>query len=178
MTLYLVGYMSAGKSTVGRTLAELLGYEFVDTDIYIESRFRQRVSDLFRLHGEEYFRQKERMILEEIAGLPDAIIATGGGLPIYHDNMDLLLESGTVLYLRYSSEALAQRLELTKRTRPSVAHLSGEPLRQHVEEAMRLREPIYSQAHQIIDMEALAEQGISTETKIAGWIAQHLPPAE
>ena len=53
MTIYLVGYMSAGKSTVGRTLAEQLGYEFVDTDIYIESRFRQRVSDLFRLHGEE-----------------------------------------------------------------------------------------------------------------------------
>ena len=97
MTLYLVGYMSAGKSTIGRMLAKMFSYEFVDTDIYIESRFRQRVSDLFRLHGEEYFRQKERMILEEIAGLPNAVIATGGGLPIYHDNMDILLESGTVL---------------------------------------------------------------------------------
>ena len=178
MTLYLVGYMSAGKSTVGRMLAELLGYEFVDTDIYIESRFRQRVSDLFRLHGEAYFRQKERMILEEIAGLPDAIIATGGGLPVYHDNMDILLESGTVLYLRYSSEVLAQRLELTKRTRPSVAHLSGDELRQHIEESMRLRDPIYSRAHRIIDMEALAKQGISSEMKIAHWIAQQLPAAE
>ena len=174
MTLYLIGYMSAGKSTVGRMLAERLGYEFVDTDIYIESRFRQRVSDLFRLHGEEYFRQKERMILEEIAGLPDAVIATGGGLPIYHDNMDLLLESGTVLYLRYSSETLAQRLELTKRTRPSVAHLSGEELRQHVAEAMRLREPIYSRAHRIIDMDTLAKQGTNTEAKIASWIVQQL----
>ena len=178
MTLYLIGYMSAGKSTVGRMLAELLGYEFVDTDIYIESRFRQRVSDLFRLHGEEYFRQKERMILEEIAGLPDAVIATGGGLPIYHDNMDILLESGTVLYLRYSCETLAQRLELTKRTRPSVAHLSGEELRQHVEEAMRLREPVYSRAHQIIDVEALAEQGFASEAKLADWIAHHVPSAE
>lgn len=174
MTIYLIGYMSAGKSTVGRMLAELLGYEFVDTDIYIESRFRQRVSDLFRQHGEEYFRQKERMILEEIAGLPDAVIATGGGLPIYYDNMDLLLESGAVLYLRYSSEALARRLELTKRTRPSVAHLSGEELRQHVAEAMSLREPIYSRAHQTIDMETLAKQGITTEAKIANWIVRQL----
>ena len=178
MTLYLIGYMSAGKSTVGRTLAELLGYEFVDTDIYIESRFRQRVADLFRLHGDEYFRQKERMILEEIAGLPDAVIATGGGLPIYHDNMDILLESGTVLYLRYSSEALAQRLELTKRTSPSVSHLTGEELLQHVTEAMRLREPIYSRAHHTIDMETLAKQGINTEAKIASWIAQQLRSAE
>lgn len=178
MTLYLVGYMSAGKSTIGRMLAKMFSYEFVDTDIYIESRFRQRVSDLFRLHGEEYFRQKERMILEEIAGLPNAVIATGGGLPIYHDNMDILLESGTVLYLRYSSEVLALRLELTKRTRPSVAHLSGDELRHHVEEAMRLRDPIYSRAHQIIDMEALAEQGLSSEPKIADWIAWHLPPVE
>lgn len=174
MTLYLIGYMSAGKSTVGRTLAELLGYQFVDTDIYIESRFRQRVSDIFRLHGESYFRQKERMILEEIAGLNDAVIATGGGLPIYQDNMDILLESGTVLYLRYSSEMLAERLELTKRTRPSVAHLSGEELRLHVEEAMRLREPVYSRAHQIIEMAALAEQGVSREADIAQWIAQQL----
>lgn len=174
MTIYLIGYMSAGKSTVGRMLAELLGYEFIDTDIYIESRFRQRVSDLFRLHGEDYFRQKERMILEEIAGLNDAVIATGGGLPIYHDNMDMLLESGTVLYLRYSSEVLAQRLELTKRTRPSVAHLTGEELRLHVAEAMRLREPIYSRAHHTIDMEALAMHGVNSEAKIASWIAQQL----
>ena len=79
-----------------------------------------------------------------------------------------------MLYLRYSSETLAQRLELTKRTRPSVAHLSGEELRQHVAEAMLLREPIYSRAHRIIDMEALAKQGINTEAKIASWIVQQL----
>lgn len=174
MTIYLVGYMSAGKSTVGRILAERLGYEFVDTDIYLESRFRQRVSDIFRLRGESYFREKERMILEEIAGLPDAVIATGGGLPIYHDNMSLLLESGTVLYLRYSCEALAERLELTKRTRPAVAHLSGEELRKYVAEAMAVREPIYARAHHIVELEALAEQGISTEQEIARWIAQEL----
>ena len=82
MTLYLIGYMSAGKSTIGRALADLVGYEFVDTDIYIESRFRQRVSDIFNKYGEEYFRQKERMILEELAGLNNAVVATGGGLPV------------------------------------------------------------------------------------------------
>lgn len=174
MTLYLIGYMSAGKSTIGRALADLVGYEFVDTDIYIESRFRQRVSDIFNKYGEEYFRQKERMILEELAGLNNAVVATGGGLPVYYDNMDLLLESGVVLYLRSSNETLAQRLELTKRTRPSVSHLSGETLRQYVEQTMQLRAPVYERAHYIIEPKALEEQGLSSEVAIAQWIAGQL----
>lgn len=175
-TIYLVGFMSAGKSTVGRSLAALLGYSFIDTDLYIENRFRLRVSDIFARHGETYFRQKEHIILEELLGYPQAVIATGGGLPMHHDHMPLLLESGLVLYLRYSDRALAQRLSLTKRTRPTVAHLSDEELLPFVSERMALRSPVYEQAHIVVDMEAPHLSELHTSDEIARYLYEQVIP--
>lgn len=146
-TIYIIGYMAAGKSQVAKGLGERLGYSFWDTDFYLENRFRQRVSDLFELYGEAFFREKEAMALDELQGSYRAVIATGGGLPCYHDNMPKMLSSGTVIYLQYTLEDLTQRVNLCKRTRPRIAHLEGKALAEKVHADMQLRAPFYEQAH-------------------------------
>lgn len=144
--IFLIGYMGAGKSTIGRKLANELDWSFIDTDIFIEARFRERICDMFASVGEEVFRRRERVVIEELSGMENCIIATGGGLPCFHGNMELMNACGTTLYLSACNEVLAERLELCKRTRPSVRDKSGEELLLHVQAAMQERDAIYRQA--------------------------------
>lgn len=81
--LFLVGYMAAGKTTLGRRAAQLLNVEFIDLDAYIEYRYRKRVSDLFAERGEEGFRDIERRMLHEVAEFDNVLVATGGGTPCF-----------------------------------------------------------------------------------------------
>ena len=152
-TIYLIGFMGSGKSTVGRALADALGYDFIDTDTFVETRFHQRIVDMFASGGEATFRRRERLALEELAGMERTVLATGGGLPCYEDSIELLLETGLVIYFRSSPEALAKRLELCKRTRPSIRDKSGEELLAFIRETLALREPIYSRAQIIRDID-------------------------
>ena len=79
--------MGSGKSTIGRRLAECLQLRFIDTDTFIETRFRQRVVDMFAREGEEVFRRRERVVMQELMSMGDTVFATGGGLPC-HLNYD------------------------------------------------------------------------------------------
>lgn len=152
-TIYLIGFMGSGKSTVGRALADALGYDFIDTDTFLETRFRQRIVDMFPAIGEAAFRRRERMILEELLGMERTVIATGGGLPCHEDAMELLRQTGLTIYFRSSAEALAARLELCKRTRPTIRDKSGEELLAFVQETLALRSRIYAQAELIRDID-------------------------
>ena len=90
--------MGSGKSTIGRHLAEALGWRFIDTDVFVETRFRQRITDMFAEHGEAVFRRRERMAIEELMSMPDTVFATGGGLP--HTPDGTRQEWGRALRLR------------------------------------------------------------------------------
>ena len=85
--------------------------------------------------------------------MPDTVFATGGGLPCYTDTMDHLLEAGHVIYLRCSTPILTARLELCKRTRPTIRDKSGEELLAFVQGTLAVREPIYSCAHRICEID-------------------------
>ena len=102
--IFLVGYMGCGKSTLGRRLARRLGVPFVDTDSRVEEREGATVSDLFRYEGEQRFREIEREVLDAaIAGNDSAVISTGGGLPVWGDNMARMNAAGCTVYLRRSA---------------------------------------------------------------------------
>ena len=116
--VFLVGYMGAGKTTVGKELAKLAGLSFIDLDYYIEGRYHKAVSQIFAERGEEAFREIERNMLHEVAEFEDVLISTGGGAPCFFDNMEFMNASGTTVYLKVSVEELAKRLELCKHTRP------------------------------------------------------------
>ena len=151
--IFLIGFMGSGKSTVGRRLADQLGFRFIDTDTFIETRFRQRIVDMFASLGEEVFRRRERVIIEELMSMEDTVFATGGGLPCHSDTMELLNASGETVYFRCSAQILSLRLELCKRTRPSIRDKSGEELLAFIQETLALREPIYSRAQLIRDID-------------------------
>lgn len=171
-TIYLIGFMGSGKSTVGRPLAEALGYDFIDTDTFLETRFRQRITDMFATHGEETFRRRERMILEELAGMERTIIATGGGLPCHGDAMELLNQTGLTIYFQCPPEDLAARLELCKRTRPTIRDKAGDELLDFVRTKLAEREGIYSQAQLIRPIGHITTR--AEELLFAGELAREL----
>ena len=108
--VFLVGYMGAGKTTVGKELAKLAGLSFIDLDYYIEGRYHKAVSQIFAERGEEAFREIERNMLHEVAEFEDVLISTGGGAPCFFDNMEFMNASGTTVYLRaFIAESLEKR---------------------------------------------------------------------
>ena len=155
--IFLIGFMGSGKSTVGRRLADQLGFRFIDTDTFIETRFRQRIVDMFASLGEEVFRRRERVIIEELMSMEDTVFATGGGLPCHGDTMELLNASGETVYFRCSSQILSLRLELLSFTQETLAH----------------REPIYSQAKHTFDIDLIDTP--EKEEAFACQLAQHKP---
>ena len=110
--IFLVGPMGAGKSSIGKQLAQQLKMEFVDTDRVIEERTGADIDWIFDLEGEEGFRLREEGIIEELTAMQGIVLATGGGAVISAKNRTLLAARGTVIYLETSIE---QQLERTRR---------------------------------------------------------------
>ena len=144
--VFLIGYMGCGKSTLGRRLARRLRVPFVDTDSRVEEREGASVSDLFRYEGERRFREIEREVLDaSIAEYPSAVISTGGGLPVWGDNMARMNAAGHTVYLRRSAENIASRLSpYGRRKRPRLRGLNDEELVAFMTQDMAAREPFYA----------------------------------
>ncbi len=122
--LLLVGFMGAGRSSVGRELAARLGLPFIDLDASIEERAGMPVARYFSEHGEPAFRELEHAALRDLIGAPDSVVACGGGVVTRDDNRILLKDLGRVVYLRVSAgEALARIGDTT--TRPLLAGPGG-----------------------------------------------------
>ncbi len=144
--ILLVGFMAAGKTTLGKALARDLGLQFIDLDHYIENRFHCTVSQLFIERGEEGFRQIERTMLHEVAEFEDVIIATGGGTPCFFDNMEYMNAQGTTVFLEASVDVIYTRLTIARTQRPLVAGKSSEELRQYITKMLEQRSPFYTRA--------------------------------
>lgn len=160
--LFLIGYMGCGKSTLGRRLARRLEVPFLDTDALIEAREGATVSDVFRYEGEERFREVEREVLEEaISGHESAVISTGGGLPVWHDNMTRMNAAGRTVYLRRSAENIAGRLSpYGRQKRPRLRGLNDEELVAFMTRDMAERDPFYSRAELVIECDRLSDEAI------------------
>ncbi len=144
--ILLVGFMAAGKTTLGKALAKEMGLQFIDLDHYIENRYRCTVSQLFVQRGEEAFRQIERNMLHEVAEFEDVVIATGGGTPCFFDNMDYMNTQGVTVFLDASVDVIYTRLTIARVQRPLVAGKSAEELRTYIAEMLGRRMPYYSRA--------------------------------
>src|SRR3954452_2507163 len=107
--IVLIGFMGAGKSSVGRTLARMTGLGRFDTDEMIANRFGLSISEIFEAHGEEKFREAETEALRQLAGEGQAIIVTGGGIVLRAQNVELLRELGRIFYLSADEEILFVR---------------------------------------------------------------------
>ncbi len=155
MPIYLIGYMAAGKTTVGKLLAELLGWRFVDLDDAFYQIHGYTTAEYIRQFGIEDFRKKEKYVVEDIADMSpfdNVVYATGGGYPCYEDNMECLHELGTSFYLRWTAEDLVKRLMLTDLSqRPVLQGRTEDELMTFVAPQLQAREPYYLQADYTID---------------------------
>lgn len=166
LPIYLIGYMGAGKTTIGRIVAERLGWHFVDLDAAFAEIYGTSTADFIRSYGIAEFRRRENDCVERLSELPiqKVIYATGGGYPCWEDNMDCLLELGTSIYLRWDNRHLSDRLWLTDlRERPVLEAKTKEELDKFVAWQMSAREAFYSRANYTINVAELIGKDISEE---------------
>lgn len=160
--LFLVGYAGSGKSSLGRRLARRLGCRFVDTDKLVEQSEGASVADIFYYQGEEYFRCAERGVLEELEDMDDmVVVATGGGMPTWRDNMSWMNDHGATIYVVRSAEHIISRLtQYGREKRPMFRGKSDAELLEFMRMQMTEREPFYAQAKLRVECDKMSDDTV------------------
>lgn len=143
-SIYLIGFMGAGKSFTARKLGEYLQLPVYDLDDLLEQRARQSITDIFTNKGEAYFRALEASVLRETSSLAPSVIACGGGTPCFHENMPWMNRAGITIYLDVPENILATRLEKEAAHRPILQ--SGADIGDIVHNKLTERRVFYEQA--------------------------------
>lgn len=149
-TIFMVGARGAGKTTVGSALALALGYQFTDTDLFMQQTTQMSVAEMVANEGWLGFRRRESIALQTVTR-PSTVVATGGGAILAEENRQFMRQHGTVIYLRAPAEVLAQRLEEYPQDtqRPT---LTGRPIAEEMLEVLAAREALYQEtAHYVMD---------------------------
>ena len=168
--IFLVGMMGAGKTTLGRALAQRLQREFADTDRVLVERTGVPVATVFEIEGEEGFRRREAAVLAELAGRDGLVIATGGGAILLEANRSLMRSRGTVVYLRARLENLWERTRHDT-SRPLLA--TPDP-HATLSRLFTQREPLYREtAHIVVDTGA--QSAASLANKVVAALRHHDP---
>ena len=142
--IFLIGFMGSGKTSLGRLLARKLKFEFLDTDLLIEDQEKSSIQEIFNTKGESYFRQKEKEALLHLCEKSQpTIFSTGGGMPIFYDNISVMKENGIVIFLNVPVGMLYFRLKNDVK-RPLLAE--KENLYDYIETTLNERIPVYQQA--------------------------------
>ena len=148
--IYIIGFMGSGKTTIGRQLALQLNWSFVDLDKMIEENAGKTIAEIFSQNGEEYFREIETKVLENLKSVRNTIISTGGGTPCHHENMKFMLGNGLTVYLKLTPDELETRLSESRGGRPLIMDLDKENLKVFIEKKLADREKWYDRSEIII----------------------------
>jgi shikimate kinase len=168
-SIILTGFMGTGKSTIGRRLAQRLGFKFVDMDTLLEARQGRLIRDIFEAEGEVYFRNLESQMCRELAGWRHRVISTGGGTLVNPDNLATFTAQNLVICLDCDPEELWRRLD-SARNRPM---LDGDDRKQRLLDLLQQRQPAYDQIEQHIDttgrtVEAVVDEALSLWRQFSG----------
>lgn len=170
--IILSGYRATGKSTIGRLLAERLDVGFIDMDEVLADRHGE-ISYLVKERGWDYFRTRERELLEELVGHREVVISTGGGAVVHQEIWRMLKETGLVVWLTADLNTICQRLDadaVSESQRPS---LTGSDIKVEAAKVLAEREPLYREgAHLIIDSTRPVEEVVA---EIESALDKYLP---
>ena len=159
-----MGFMGAGKTTLGKALAKDLNISFIDLDQYIERRYMKSVSQIFALKGEQGFREIESRMLREVGEFDDVIVSCGGSTPLIGDNMEYMLQHGQTVYLKCDNDTLLRRLKVARSQRPLIASKTDDELAAFIESETKRREPGYLRAEFICPGDRLESRDQISDT--------------
>ncbi len=163
--IILIGYMGSGKTTLGKKISELLSIPFIDSDFEIEKITKNSISELFEKIGESSFRNLETEFIEKLDFNSHFVLSTGGGMPCFNDNMEFLNKLGFTIYLKNSSDVLAERLFLEGEKRPLILGKSKAELIKYIDDTISIREKYYSKSRVILSPENQNIESILIELK-------------
>lgn len=167
--VFLMGFRGSGKSTIGKLLAEQLGWACADTDDQIETSSGTTIRELFETRGEEAFRDLEQSVVSDLCEADSVVIALGGGAMLREATRERLATAGPVFYLTAPAETLAARIGCDAKSGQQRPSLTGKPIAEEVAEVLAVREPIYQQcANVAIDVDGRTPEAIADE--IATWL--------
>jgi shikimate kinase len=149
--VYIIGFMGSGKSTTGKRLAATLGWQFIDLDKEIELNAGKAIKEIFSTSGEDHFRELETETLTSLKIEKDTVISAGGGTPCHRSNMDFMIRTGLVVYLKMTPGQLKSRLEGGATSRPLIKNISKTELLQYISAKLSEREEYYLKASIIVD---------------------------
>ncbi len=159
MNIYLVGFMGTGKSSTGRQLAKLLGWNSIDLDELIQLQQQRRIVEIFAQYGEAYFRKIEKKALKQVATQNKFVVACGGGIVLDPANIKLMKKTGVLICLSATSEAILKRVACSDQ-RPL---LNVAKPRERIELLLKMRAPYYLQADKNIDTTCLSVKQVAAK---------------
>jgi shikimate kinase len=165
--VFLIGFMGAGKSTVGGILAARLGLPFVDLDSEITRNAGRSIPEIFDAEGEQGFRSRETAALTALANVPASVVACGGGIVLIDENRRLLKQTGVVVYLKVSAEEAIARIGDTT-GRPLLAHGDAAHMAATL---LATRETLYGTV-----ADAVVDTGGLTPERVAGAVFDAIAP--
>ena len=139
--IVFIGLMGTGKTSIGKRIARVLGYQFIDTDEYVEKITEKKISDIFKKEGELRFRSEETLALRRLSEIKGYVISTGGGIVLREENRKMIKELGFVVHLDASDEKIYKRVSGNKK-RPL---LQGPGLMEKIIKLREERNPLYSE---------------------------------
>ncbi|WP_303722651.1 shikimate kinase [Malonomonas rubra] len=160
--IFLIGFMGAGKTTVGKLLSERLNMQYLDTDTIVESKSGLSIERIFSLNGEEYFRELESTTLSDLLHQHPSVVSTGGGIVGRDKNWAMMHETGLIVYLRATWPILQSRLGSGK-GRPLASQEEGW---ERTKKLLDSRILLYEQADIIVDTDCLTADEVVNEILI------------
>jgi shikimate kinase len=160
--IFLTGFMGSGKTHWGRLWAARHHYSFIDLDEVIEQEEQLSVEDIFEKKGEDYFRQKEAIILRSMDKYTNAIISCGGGTPCFFDNISWMNAHGLTILLEASPAHILKNILLQAGKRPLLKKLNHSELLFYIESKLKERKAFYLQAMTVLEAEHLTERSIDS----------------
>jgi shikimate kinase len=159
MKIFLIGFMGSGKTHWARLLSAKLQLPFHDLDTMIVNKEKRSVAELFAEKGEEYFRYKEKELLEALVQEEDSfILSCGGGTPCFFNNIEFMKRYGKVVWLNTSVDVLKQRLLKERKSRPLIMDIDDEGLQRYIVRKLSERRMYYQQADVVVSEESISQE--------------------
>ena len=172
MRIFLIGFMGAGKSFLGKIWGEIYSIPFYDLDKLIEDEERITVENIFATFGEDYFREREAAVLRNTDRFENCIIACGGGTPCYFDNMQWMNKNGATVFLNESEINIYNHLKNDKKIRPLIISQDDKSLQAFIKNKLQQRIPFYNECRLLLKSDQLNKDGFAVIQKYINQLPQ------